>query len=149
MRGIISEVVPNHMAFLISPALYIVAFFTIDSSIHVAILGVLTIIVQQSFSMWIAARTRRWDKEDRAAKAKEMKAALAEHHRAGAVAADNRTEKVLNAVQENTDISVKAFIEANGINNKIADLGLQIVKQKTVVVDANDKVKTSEQLRSE
>lgn len=71
-------------------------------------------------------RKRKWDMEDRAA----IAAALARHTEEVAAKLD-QTVKVhhkeqLDAIASNTDVSVKAFIEANDVNRKIAGIAAAV-----------------------
>jgi hypothetical protein len=112
----------------------------------VAVGSALTIVAQ----LYRESRNRTWDAEDRdrreaaALKAAQKHAAeIADHlgqkventaallattvAEAAArtdIAAAARTNRVLTQIAENTELSVKAFTEANNVNEKIASIGL-------------------------
>jgi hypothetical protein len=70
----------------------------------------LTVIVGFVYQAWREQRNRRWDKEDRA----ELAALAA------------RGNKALGEkIDVNTEISTRAFHEANSVNLKIEKLGLE------------------------
>lgn len=68
------------------------------------------------------AKNRELDRQDRIDKANE----IAEHLRLETARLEAsgraRTEKVMDKIQENTDVSVKAFTEANNVNEKLVKL---------------------------
>jgi hypothetical protein len=97
---------------------------------------VATLIITSVVQYLREKRNRRWDKEDREEQAdKVAEKVVAEAHlvaklvieeaKAVAVQANMERSKIVEAIQENTEISTKAFEEANTINQKIASLGIE------------------------
>jgi hypothetical protein len=115
---------------------------TADTAQWVTLAGVIVGILA---GFYRDARNRRWAKEDAdelATKLDTHRAHLAEKVATAADTATGRmiaeSEKLGSAIQTNTDISTKAFHEANSVNLKIEKLGidhnaLQRAKQKTQV----------------
>lgn len=121
--------------------------FTIDAAAITAIVGIITLILQNIFAARTAERNHRFEMEDRAAKLKEQRelterealiTRVALERRASTIHADSvrRTEEVKSLLAENTEVSKSAFKEANNVNQKIAELGLQhLAAQSKLQVD--------------
>lgn len=92
----------------------------------------LTVIAGFLYQEIRVTRQRRWDKEDRAelaANLKHARAELAQKVETAAYTATalmvNETTRLSDAIEANTQISTKAFREANSVNMKIAALGVE------------------------
>jgi hypothetical protein len=79
------------------------------------------------------ARNREWDLADRAQKAAETKAAVLEQASRTAMQTANQTDRVLGAIAENTQITVRtavvsenAYSAANDVNTKILKIHARI-----------------------
>lgn len=104
----------------------------------VQLIGFLTLIVGGLLQYFNAQRQHQWDVEDRAMTARElatkvqMEADKIAHKvevqanvaNAAATIANTARTELAAALKENTDVSTQAFKEANHINNKLAQLGL-------------------------
>ncbi len=78
---------------------------------------------------------RRWDREDREFKAASVAAELQAHARKVEMATNAQTGQLLAAVADNTKVSTDAFTEANGYNQKIAQLhermaGIEVILKR-------------------
>lgn len=100
----------------------------------------LTVLIGFIYQAYRENRQRRWDKEDRAdLAAKVIKEAGVLSSTAAIVASDAKveriahTDKLLDAISENTKISTKAFKESNQVNNKLKAIGeerLAVLKKR-------------------
>ncbi len=78
---------------------------------------------------------RRWDREDREEKARQVANDLQAHARKVEIATNAQTGQLLAAVADNTKVSTDAFTEANGYNQKIAQLhermaGIEVILKR-------------------
>lgn len=80
-----------------------------------------TLVAGFIYQSVVAHRQRRWDLEDRRLLAQSVidAAIEAEKH------VTAQTTQLHDAIKENTEISTKAFHEANSVNLKIEALGLE------------------------
>ncbi len=85
----------------------------------------LTVIAGFMYQAWRENRQRRWDKEDRAETAERL--ARKVEHTTEAISSRHaeNTRMLADKIDENTDISTKAFHEANSVNLKIESIGLE------------------------
>ena len=95
-----------------------------DSAI-VGIVTVATVITGHIFTIYMTERRRRWDREDRAAIALALKAQNDELAQTIAEQAENIAAMHSSELAANTAISQNAFIEANCVNQKIAEQAKQ------------------------
>ena len=72
-------------------------------------------------------RNRKWEQQDRDRRTLEAHVVAEEHAAALAVKVEASETRVLDRIDQNTEISVAAFKEANNINAKIASIGLQAI----------------------
>ncbi len=93
-------------------------------------------------------RQRKWDKEDRAelaAHLKDTRADLAEKVETAAVTATARmvdeSAKLADAIEANTQISTKAFHEANGAKELIA---AEVTKRNEIQASTDARLKLAE-----
>jgi hypothetical protein len=79
-------------------------------------------------------RSRRWQIEDRLAIAHE----IGEQTKVIEQAGQNRHDSLAGKIADNTQISEKAFTEANNVNAKIATLTEQILEAKLRAVELRE-----------
>lgn len=100
----------------------------------------LTVVAGFVYQAYDANRRRKWDLEDRKALAKTVTSAAD----GVAIKAEQQTKQLATAIKENTEISTKAFHEANSVNQKIANIGAEqvtLAAQQNAMQDERDKVK--------
>ena len=85
-------------------------------------------VLAQLVTWFRERRARKWDIEDRKAKAIALAEELKRQNDALAHANSRRTGEVLDEIQRNTNISSLAFSEANGTNRKILALNTRMDK---------------------
>jgi hypothetical protein len=106
----------------------------------------LTVLAGFIFQFLREGRRHKWDERERATKAKadaDRAAAIAKQATQTAVIAASERAEIKDAIAANTEVSTQAFKEANSINLKIHNLGLEqkdhneLVKKDT---DGNSQV---------
>ena len=101
-------------------------------------LGIVASIVRQYLAEKAKERRdilqRQWEKEDREAKALELAETLKRETERLEAGSKQRSLAVLDKIQENTDVSVKAFNEANNVNDKLLKIHERIDNKPVVVV---------------
>jgi cbb3-type cytochrome oxidase subunit 3 len=106
-----------------------------DQSFAIAVLVInfLTLVAGYFISIYRENRRRRWDIEDRARLALELKVKTAEQAEALSNQMKTQHETIEQMISDNTEVSVKAFQEANGVNEKLAQIGvahLELTKKR-------------------
>ncbi len=94
----------------------------------------LSSVITQLLNVYRERRNRKWDIEDRAAKAGVVASALATQADRLAHTTNTQAAVVLHEIQKNTEISKAAFNEANDTNAKIAQVHARI---DAIVKDVN------------
>lgn len=109
-----------------------------DSNVVISIVGFVTTIAVTVLNQRAAARASMMDRQAKAEEAKVqllIAAQVAQFHANVAIQAQsddikqtiaNSTGAIQVDLAKNTDISVKAFEEANNVNQKISALGLKL-----------------------
>lgn len=118
------------------------------------ILGFLTLIVQQSFSIWVSARNRRWDKEDREIRVAQQAEDLATHAKEIQVQVADVGVKADAAYHEANQVNLwrgelmthlnssqdKSVAQQNRMEHKISEIAGRGARLEKTTTDTNAKV---------